>query len=171
MDKYTWSLDELYTSFDSEKFKTDYKKLKEDIKTISLWCKENFDTKENASKKCEYYISFMNEMLSVASSLSEYTQLFMSTDAENEQAAKTMDKLEVLLSDLTMPETMFQKWFSSLENQQEIINSSDVLKEHEFYLNEILENSTHLLSEKEEEVISKMKNTSERKLSYDRVSL
>ena len=52
MDKYTWSLDELYTSFDSEKFKTDYKKLEEDIKAISLWCKENFDTKENASEKC-----------------------------------------------------------------------------------------------------------------------
>ena len=32
MDKYTWSLDELYTSFNSEKFKNDYKKLEENIK-------------------------------------------------------------------------------------------------------------------------------------------
>ena len=159
MDKYTWSLDELYTSFNSKKFKNDYKKLEENIKNITLWCKENFETNENAAEKCEYYINYQNNMLSVASSLSEYTQLFMSTDAENEQAAKTMDKLEVLLSDLTAPETMFQKWFASLENQQEIILSSSVLKEHAFYLNEILENSAHLLSEKEEEVISKMKNT------------
>ena len=39
MDKYTWSLDELYTSFDSEKFKNDVEDLKNGIKNINEWCK------------------------------------------------------------------------------------------------------------------------------------
>jgi len=159
MDKFSWSLDELYTSFDSDKFKNDYVKLESEIKNISAWCKNSFSAAENALEKCEYYIKFQNNLLSLASSLSEYTQLFMSTDAENQQAAKTMDKLETLLSDLTTPETAFRKWFSALENPQEIIKNSEILKEHEFYLNEILRNSVYLLSEKEEEVISRMKTT------------
>ena len=159
MDKYTWSLDELYTSFDSEKFKNDFKNLENSIKDLAKWCESELSSKENALSKAEHYIKTQNSLQALASSLAEYTQLFMSTDAENEQAAKTMDRLENLISDITVPETKFEKWFSSLENTKELIESSEILKDHKFFLEEILKNSAHLLSEKEEEAIAKMKNT------------
>lgn len=159
MDKYTWSLDELYTSFDSEKFKNDVEDLKNGIKNINKWCKENLADNTNALEKVESYINMQNLIGSLASSLSEYTQLFMSVDAENEQAAKVMDSLENIISDMTSYETAFEKWFAALNIDDKFINSSPVLKEHEFLLKEMLKNSRHLLSQKEEELLSKMKNT------------
>ena len=130
MDKYTWSLNELYTSFDSEKFKNDVKDLKNGIKNINEWCKENLADNTNALEKVESYINMQNLIGSLASSLSEYTQLFMSVDAENEQAAKVMDSLENIISDMTSYETAFEKWFAALNIDDKFINSSPVLKEH-----------------------------------------
>jgi pepF/M3 family oligoendopeptidase len=40
-----------------------------------------------------------------------------------------------------------------------LLSKSSLLKEHEFYLKEIVENSKYLLSDKEEAVVAKMKNT------------
>lgn len=48
---------------------------------------------------------------------------------------------------------------SSLENLPYIINQSSILKEHEFFLFEIVEKGRYILSEKEENIISNMKNT------------
>ena len=69
MDKYTWSLDELYTSFDSEKFKNDVEDLKNGIKNINEWCKENLADNTNALEKAESYINMQNLIGSLASSL------------------------------------------------------------------------------------------------------
>ena len=159
MDKYAWSLDELYTSFDSEKFKNDLSLLKEYIEKLNLWCKENLFSNENALEKTEYYINFQNKMSSLASALGEYSLLTLSTDAENETASKTLDLIENIVSDTAVPETIFQKWFSSLENPKELIEKNEVLKTHEFFLNEIFSKSAHTLSADEENVIAKMKTT------------
>ena len=125
--------------------------LKSGIKNINKWCEENLADNTDALEKAESYINMQNLIGSLASSLSEYTQLFMSVDAENEQAAKVMDSLENIISDMTGAQTAFEKWFASLNIDDKFINGSPVLKEHEFLLKEMLKNSRHLLSRKEEE--------------------
>ena len=68
-----------------------------------------------------------------------------SVDARDQDAIKYVDKLQVKYNELTHPSVAFQKWLSSLDNLEDIINSSQLLREHEFYLNEIVQNSKYLL--------------------------
>ena len=49
------------------------------------------------------------------------------------------------------------KFIGQLDNLDEIINASELLKEHYFYLNQIRDRNKYLLSEKEEVLISKCK--------------
>lgn len=74
-------------------------------------------------------------------------------------ALKYLDKLQVKYSEITKPYVRFEKFIGKLDNLDKVINSSEFLKEHSFYLNEIKENSQYLLSEKEKILISKIKNT------------
>ncbi|MBM6838836.1 oligoendopeptidase F, partial [Clostridium saudiense] len=56
-------------------------------------------------------------------------------------------------------DTKLNKWISSLDNLDKIIDSSDKLKEHRFILTSIVEKAKYLLSDKEENIIANMQNT------------
>lgn len=159
MNNTTWSLDTLYTSFLSEKFLNDYNRAKDYIEKINNWCKLNLTDNSNGIKKTEYYVNFMNSFGEVISLLLEYCQLTLSTYAENETALKTLESLEELETEITPSQIAFEHWFASQENAKSIIESSPILTEHRFYLNQILTNSKYLLSQKEEIIIAKMRNT------------
>lgn len=159
MNDTTWNLDILYTSFSSDKFINDQNRVKDYIKNISDWCEANLADNSNGIEKTEYYISFMNSFGEIISLLLEYCQLTLSTDAENETALKTLESLEELETEITPSQIAFEHWFSSLENAKSIMSASPLLIEHSFYLNQILTNSKYLLSQKEEIIIAKMRNT------------
>ncbi|MGE4214048.1 MAG: M3 family oligoendopeptidase [Anaerotignaceae bacterium] len=159
MNNTTWNLDTLYTSFSSEKFLNDQNRVKDYIEKINAWCKTNLADNSNGIEKTEYYINFMNSFGEVISLLLEYCQLTLSTDAENETALKTLESLEELETEITPSQIAFEQWFASLENAKNIIAASPLLAEHSFYLNQILTHSKYLLSQKEEIIIAKMRNT------------
>ncbi|MDD3570556.1 MAG: M3 family oligoendopeptidase [Lachnospiraceae bacterium] len=159
MNNTTWNLDTLYTSFSSEKFLNDYNRAKDYIEEIDNWCKLNLKDNSSGIEKTEYYINFMNNFGEVISLLLEYCQLTLSTDAENEIALKTLESLEELETEITPSQIAFEHWFASQENAESIIIASPLLSEHSFYLNQILTNSKYLLSQNEEVIIAKMRNT------------
>lgn len=159
MNNTTWNLDTLYTSFSSEKFFNDQNRAKDYIEKINNWCETNLADNSNSVEKAEYYVNFMNSFGEIISLLSEYCQLTLSTDAENETALKTLESLEDLETEITPSQIAFEHWFASQENAKNIIESSTLLAEHSFYLNQILTNSKYLLSQKEEIIIAKMRNT------------
>ncbi len=154
-----WSLDKLYTSFESEDFKNDLKKLINSIEKIKKWTEDNLDSTNNPASKIEQYLYLQIEFNTLFSKLYSYAELTISVDAKNQKALKTIDKLEVESTELTKPSVMFQKWLGSIENLNSIISSCDFLKQHSYYLTEITKNARYLLSEKEEMIISKMRNT------------
>lgn len=159
MNNTTWNLDSLYTSFTSDKFLNDQALVKDYINQISDWCKTNLNDSSNAIEKIEHYIGFMNQFGALISLLSEYCQLTLSTDAENQTALKTLENLEALETEITPSQTAFEQWFASQENIQDIIPTSPLLREHAFYLDQIRTNSKYLLSQQEEIIIAKMRNT------------
>lgn len=154
-----WNLDSLYQSFDSEDFKSDLEKFDTLIETIKNWCNENLVTEDNASNKIEQYLHNETEFMNLAYKIMSFASLTSAVDAKNSEALKIIDKLQVKFSELTKPSVMFQKYLRSIEDLDAIINSSDFLKIHSFYLKEILEQSKYLLDEKEEIIISKLSNT------------
>ncbi len=154
-----WSLDELYTSFESEEFYQDMDRCKKEIEEVKEWVKINLSNQGNPIQKLERYISKQNELFLLLTKLYSFAELTLSVEAKNQQASITIDKLEEWSTELTEPDVIFQKWVSSLHELDSIISSSTVLEEHRYYLESIVKKSKYILSEKEEVIIAKMQNT------------
>ncbi|NLJ40336.1 MAG: M3 family oligoendopeptidase, partial [Clostridiales bacterium] len=154
-----WNLDELYTSFDSKEFGNDIAKVDELIGEIKEWSKLNLGTKDSPKEKIEHVINARLQLFDVFSRLMIFSYLKSSVDSRDEDALKFIDKLQVKYSELTQPDVAFEKWLSSLDGLDKIIESSQLLSEHSFYLKEIIEKTKYLLSEDQEVLIAKMSNT------------
>lgn len=157
--EYRWSLKELYTSFQSQEFIQDLIKFDEFIDKFRRMSREISNPKIEIIEHLENYINFNNEFFHLSFRLMSFCQLTLSVDTKNVDALKYLEIIEEKLTAISEPNTKFIKWIGSLKNLDEIIEASTLLEEHNFYLNEIYKNSKYILDEKEEAVISKMKNT------------
>ena len=154
-----WSLNELYSSFDSKEYKEDKEKIDILIKDISKWGDNNLGSMDNPMEKMEKYIQFSIDISNLFGKLMGFSNLTSAVEARNEVALQELGSLRVKYSDLTKPNVQFQKFMKNIDNLDEIISKSELLTEHKFFLEEIKEATKYMLSEKEEVLISKMKNT------------
>ncbi|AOT69052.1 M3 family oligoendopeptidase [Geosporobacter ferrireducens] len=154
-----WNLDALYPSFSGENFKEDLKSCREMIDKMKEWTEKHLCNDENSQKKMETFLHMENEFLQQFTRIYNFAELTLSVEAKNETAMQVVEQLENDLTELTKPQVLFQKWLAALENLEELISASKFLKEHEYYLQELCEKSQYLLSEQEELLIAKMKNT------------
>lgn len=154
----TWSLKELYPSFDSKEFKRDMANLKD------LICQINYEVNEEISsthKKAvlEKYIKNSIKLAELVTNIGSFCGLTMSVDTKNTEALKNNEILEKNLAELAESETKYKKYIGSMKDLNKVIENSTLLKEHEFLLMEIKEKSKYTLSDKEEAVIAKMQTT------------
>ncbi len=154
-----WSLDELYPSFDSQEFLTDFDKLDKLIGDFAKWAGDSLVSLDNPIEKLEYYIDFSVKISNLYSKLGAYANLSSSTNARDEKALEYLDKLSLKGTELTKPEVQFKNFLKDLPDLEDLVGKSDLLNKHKFYLAQIKESTKYLLSEKEEIIISKMKNT------------
>ncbi|WP_353892734.1 M3 family oligoendopeptidase [Proteinivorax hydrogeniformans] len=154
-----WNLDDLYTSFDSSEFKCDMEKLDLKVKEINNWAKEKLTDNSNPQQVLEEYIDQHAEIYSLIVKLMAFGNLSLSTDAKNQEAANAIEKLQMKMTELTFATVAFKEWLGSLENLDEILDSTEKLKEHKFYFQELELQNKYTLSKEKEEVIAKMKNT------------
>lgn len=154
-----WDLSPLYKSFKSKEFEQDKNTLENLVSEILNWCGEELLNSESPEKKIAKYISYMTEFNNLAIRLYNFCELTLSVEAKNSVAQKEVEKLERLFTELNSAEVAFQKWIGALHNLEEIISKDELLKEHSFFINEIAGKNKYLLSEEEERVIARMKNT------------
>ncbi|MBW6409592.1 M3 family oligoendopeptidase [Clostridium weizhouense] len=154
-----WSLKEIYTSFDSEEFKDDVEKLTKTIEDIKFWTEKVIGNNENLVSKLEEYINYFTSFTELANKLSIYINLSLSVNTKDKDALKYSDIIENKLTSIVEPSTKLQRWISKIEDIDGVIKKSDLLKEHEFVLNSLVESSKYLLSDKEETILASMKNT------------
>ena len=143
-----WSLKEIYPSFDSDEFKGDLKNLTELIENIKSWTNEVIKDNTNLAKKLEDYIEKFTSFEDLEMRLYSFVNLTISADTKNKQALRYSDILEKKLTELVESSTKLEKWISNIEDLDSIINRSKLLKEHEFILKSIVEQSKYLLSDK-----------------------
>ncbi|MBU5591467.1 M3 family oligoendopeptidase [Clostridium sp. MSJ-4] len=153
-----WSLKELYPSFDSPEFKKDLKELQELISRINSEVNEDIKCK-NTKVVLEKYINDNINLSNLIINLDSFCSLTISVDTKNTEALKNQEVIEKTLAELAESNAKYKKFIGSIDNLEEIIDSSALLKEHEFMLKEIKENSKHVLSDKEESIIAKMQTT------------
>lgn len=154
-----WSLNELYNSFEGEAYQGDLKKLDGLIEKLTKLADEITKDHNNEKEKLEEYINLTEQMSLMFEKLGVYAELIVSVNSKDELANKYADIVDQKQNNLAEPETKISKWISEIKNLEDIINGSSRLKEFEFFLKEIVEQSKYLLSEKEEAIIAKMKNT------------
>ena len=154
-----WSLKELYSSFGSKEYKDDLNSLDILIDDFCIWADKNLNSQENAVEKMEIYIDFNRQLNNTFSKLASFASLTNAVEAKNEDSLKYLDMLNVKLTETTKPEVQFKNFIKGLENLDDLISKSEILKEHDFYLKRIKEETKYMLSEKEEVLISKMSNT------------
>ena len=154
-----WSLKELYSGFDSKKYKEDLKKLEIKINDFSNFAKSLIDSQDDVVKALEEHINYLNEFKELSNRLLMYTNLIVSVDTKNTIALKNIGIIETLLSKTADTDAKLCKWIAGIEDLDNIIEKSELLKEHRFYFSEVIEMSKYVLSDKEELIIAKMRNT------------
>ncbi len=154
-----WSLDELYSSFDSKEYQEDLEKLDVLIQEVCKWSEDNLTSQDKPKEKMEEYVVLNQKLNTLFSKLARYASLVNAVEAKNETSLMYLDKLNVKITEITKPEVQFKNFIKNIDNLDEVIASSPLLKEHEFFLNRIKEQTEYMLSEKEEILISKMATT------------
>ncbi|CAH2212052.1 M3 family oligoendopeptidase [Tepidibacter aestuarii] len=153
-----WSLDDIYKSFDSDEFKSDLDKFYKCIEDINKWSYENLSSYDDC-KKIEYILSNYNDFFDLFMKLISYAQLTLSADARNKKALSMVEKLEKDVTQITSSKVKFEKYIGEIDDIETLINSSNIMKEYVFYIQELRNKYEYLLTEKEEMSIAKMKNT------------
>ncbi len=151
-----WDLTNLYRDFTDNNFKQDRKKLSLLLDTLEAWKPEGSDSNAESAK---FFMEKLIDYYVFYSKLIAFSHLTVSVDARNEEALKTIEELEKEAARLTSPRVRFQKWLGMQDDLSGLINSSPLLQEHSFFLEELVENSQYLLSEKEEIIIADLKRT------------
>jgi pepF/M3 family oligoendopeptidase len=154
-----WSLKELYTSFESESFTNDFKALEEKLEGFITWCEAISKNEEDAKQKLEDYITKMQEISYLVDKLGAFISLTLSTDSKNKEGIKYEAILENKMNRMAKPSAIMSQWISALPKIEEVIQSSELLQEHAFYVREIIRKHAHVLSEKEEEILARMSTT------------
>ncbi|KQL49397.1 oligoendopeptidase F [Brevibacillus choshinensis] len=154
-----WNLDVLYTSFDSPECQQDWDKLCHEMEEVKSWAAEHLQTQEDAIAKMEAYITKMTSILQTQTRLYSYAELTASVDAKNEKALQLVERIQNQAVELVEPDVQFQKWLGEIRNLDVLISQSELLETHRFMLTEMSEKSKYMLSEKEEIILAKMKNT------------
>lgn len=154
-----WSLKELYSSFECNEFKEDLNKLDELIEYFITTTNNIIDSTDSPDKLLENFISMNIELKTLARKLGSMVHLTLSVDTKNSAALKYDDILSSKISNLAESEAKITKWIGNLKDLDKIIQCSRLLSEHNFFLKEKVENAKYMLSDKEEAIIAKMKNT------------
>ncbi len=154
-----WSLKEIYTSFESHEFKDDLVKVDKLIEDINLWANNIVKDRKNLVEKLEEYINKYALIKDLSSKLGSFINFSLSVNTKDIDALKYSDILEKKLTNIVESSVKLERYISGIENIDEVINQSKLLKEHEFILKNVIEQSKYLLSEKGEAIIANMKNT------------
>lgn len=156
---YLWSLKELYSSFDGEDFKKDMAAFDGYIEEYKSWVDEITVNYEDILKKLEAYIDIESRGVTLLSKLIDFAELTVNVDTKNDKALKNLEILQVKAASTAEHNSKLQRWIGEISDIDAIIESSSKLKEHSFQIKEIVDKSKYLLSNSEEAVIAKMKNT------------
>ena len=149
-----WNLDKLYTSFDSKEYKDDFEKLDQTIIELNNF-KEMLD---KDTLDIEKYLKTLSKYRTLGRKLGGFASLTKSTDTSNSNAIKYINLLSNKSSEITEVVTRANKVISKMDIDEKI-KGSIYLKEHEFFLKSIKENSRYMLDEKTELLLSRLGQT------------
>ena len=148
----TWNLDVMYKGYDDPKYINDIKKVEETITKI----KELKLDENNPIKTIEASLVLTEELNTLLMELFSYSSLRSSTNVNDFEAMTEMGKLQIMLQETVESDVLFQSFLTKF-NLDDLAKESNLIKIYLFLLKKQQEEATHMLSEKEEILASKLK--------------
>ncbi len=146
-----WSLDKLYLGYDDPSFAKDESALDEALAEFTSFCNElTGDVRQNLH--CG--IQLLQKINGLADKLFSFAQLQQSVNTSDVTSTSVVGRLYQKFSSIAAPRTALVKYVAGIEDLSSVIESDELLKEHEFMLNNIKEEAKYTLSPEVEEVIS-----------------
>ena len=157
MNNTEWNLKSIYESFDDIRFACDLSEAKERSESIYSYLKSRSG---NSPKDIiEHYIDEMNSIGTITSRLMEYCLLRLSKDSKDSLAALNYDRINNITADSAKTKAAFAEFISACKDLDKIIGSSEKISEHRLFIEEAKSSCKHMLSEAEETLYAKMRNT------------
>ena len=146
-----WSLEKLYKGYDDPKFAADEALFDQLIKDFTALSQDLTGEPKDILKKA---ITISQQLETVSYSLFLFAGLNQAVNTSDAQAAAVQGRLSRKLSATAAPRTALVQYVASIDDLQAVIDSDELLKEHEFYLSNIKENAKYTLSPEVENAIS-----------------
>jgi pepF/M3 family oligoendopeptidase len=150
-----WSLEVLYKGYDDVKYKEDKEKLTELINEFSEHS-SSLNHAEDKEKSLIEVIDNMEQLKLLGDRLGSFIFLKQSVNTSDSETANEINNFEKQVSMSSKPMAVVKKFIAGINNIEQYINKYPKLKEYEFMLKEIKEESEYLLSDDVEEAIAKL---------------
>ena len=149
-----WSLDALYTGFDSPEFQADLKKLDE------LCARYQELAAHYGAGAPAAEIRTTLELEEALADLTErmflYASLRQSANTKDAESASVSGRLMNKLASITGAQTAFRQFVAKQENLDALIDADPLLTDYRYLLTNIKKDSRYLLSQREEEIMARM---------------
>ena len=149
-----WSLDVLYKGYDDEAFRNDFKKMDTLIQRCTQAADQLSHTDETAA--LHSMLSLLEEFHTLADRVGHFISLKQSTNTSDGRTVSLMNQFSQKFSGITKANARFNRYVAEIEDLDACIEQDALLKEYSYLLHTIKEDSTYLLSDDVEDVLSKM---------------
>ncbi len=163
-----WNLSNIYPSLESNELEGAVKDLSKRIKKLDQFLK-----KENISREGEIpssvertamlvseYLQMTNDILALAGTIEAFLFGYISTDSFNTLAKRKGSELERITVQIHSQEVLFKGWLGEVVKQGadfgDLIAANPAVQDHDFFLQETLEQSKYLMSDEEEALASEL---------------
>lgn len=147
-----WDLSYLYKGFDDPAFLADLKRFPEEIKVEQAI----LDGGDDPQTKLEKLTDQQEVLGALSDRLSSFCSLTQAVDANNADATKYLNVLDVIFNDSRIVSSAITRYIGSLANLEDLIAASPKLQKVAFHLRESAENAHHTIPEAVEPWILEM---------------
>ncbi len=154
-----WNLDNLYTSFQSEKLISDLSDLDRMVLDMNTFAEDCFKPGTDIENTLASYCRKMDDLESLMSQIYSYGHLTYAVDTKNSEAIKLVDRIENMKPLLAPVYTAYRRWLETIDNLDDILSSSDACRPYAFAVKEEKRKAEHLLSDAEEVLLAALENT------------
>ena len=147
-----WDLSYLYKGFDDPAFLADLKRFPEEIKVEQAI----LDSGDDPQTKLEKLTDQQEVLGALSDRLSSFCSLTQAVDANNADATKYLNVLDVIFNDSRIVSSAVTRYIGGFANLEDLIAASPKLQKVAFHLRESAENAHHTIPEAVEPWILEM---------------
>lgn len=152
-EEINWNLSDLYSSENDEQLKKDQKKLRDKVSKFAQTYRGI--TAGLSAQEFEKALNYYEEILDLMGKIGSFSHLLWSTDTNNSAYGKLMQQANELSSEIHQQLVFFDvEWLQINEKKAQKLIKSEELSHFRHYLETTRRYKKHILSEKEEQILS-----------------